>query len=459
MLEKDEGRVFQTPDEPMPAVLFVTNSMNAGGAETHILALASALMQEGCFVAVASSGGIFVNELKKRGILHIEAPLNSRMPHHILKSAWILRRAVARYGFDILHAHARLAALACRMVVRGGILAACRPYDSKKNDAVRFVTTAHLDFRVTPLTRRFGYWGERILAVSEDLREYLIREYGLPYDTVDLTVNGIDTDRFYKKQLPVAIERREDKPLEIVHVSRIDKDRAMTAFLLVGLMPTLLKEHRVHLTIVGGGELFLKLSERVERVCRVFGDCITLTGEKEDVLPYLRRADLAVGVSRAALEAMACSLPTVLSGNDGYLGIFTRAQLEVASRSNFCCRGEEKPTEKRLLADLQTLLSADHSLRDALGKEAREVVEEEYSLTRVTKEYLDFYKTLLPYRRKRYNKALILGYHGFGNVGDDALLSHMIKGIRRDDATCGITVLSRDVKRTERDFPVRAVSR
>ena len=443
----------------MPAVLFVTNSMNKGGAETHIVTMASALMQEGLFVAVASSGGILVNELKKRGILHIEAPLDSRMPHRILRAARILRRAVKKYGFDIIHAHARLAALASRMVVRGGLLKRCLPFDSVKNDAVRFVTTAHLDFRVTPFLRRMSFWGERTLAVSEDLREYLIREYSLSYDTIDLAVNGIDTDRFSKKQLPVAVERRDVKPFEIVHVSRIDKDRAMTAFLLVALMPKLLKKHRVHLTIVGAGELFETLTTRVERVCMLYGECISLVGAKEDVLPYLRRADLAVGVSRAALEAMSCSLPTVLSGNDGYLGIFEKEKLSRCERTNFCCRGEKKPTEEELYADLDTLLSMEQEEREALGQIAREAIEMKYSLAISVKQYLDFYNSVFPYRRKRYNKALILGYHGYQNVGDDALLGKMVEGIRQNAPDAGITVLSRRPKETERNYPVRAVSR
>lgn len=436
-----------------PAVLFVTGSMNTGGAETHVLTMASSLMQEGCFVAVASSGGIFVEELKKRGILHITVPLNTRLPHRILHAARIIRRAVKRYGFDILHAHTRPAALACRCVARGGILStgSCK--------RVRFVTTAHLDFGVTPLIRRFTDWGERTLAVSEDLREYLIREYGLRYEAIDLTVNGIDTDRFYKKELPSAYRQAKEEPVEIVHVSRIDKDRALTAFLLVSLMPALLKEHNVRLTIVGGGELFKALSERVARFTSVYGERIILVGETADVLPHLRKADIAVGVSRAALEAMACSLPTILSGNDGYLGIFQKEQLTVAKESNFCCRGRNLPTEESLLHDLRALLGMTPAEREALGRDSRKTVEENYSLKISTNDYLRFYEGLRPYRRKRYNPALILGYHGFGNVGDDALLDSMIQGIRKNQPDCGITVLSRDPKSTERAYPVSAISR
>lgn len=436
-----------------PSVLLVTNRMDAGGVETHILTLASALMQAGCFVAVASGGGLLEGELKKRGILHIEAPLDSKMPHKILRSAFILRRAVKRYGFTILHAHARIASLACRMIVRGGLLAMLG------RDDLRFVTTAHLDFRLTPLARRFSYWGERTLAVSEDLREYLIAQYGLSYERIDLTVNGIDTVHFARRDLPNAVAPSQDKVYELVHISRIDKDRALTAYQLIAIMPTLLAKHRVHLTIVGGGELFYELSLRAERLKLVYGDVVELVGAKDDVLPYLKRADVAIGVSRAALEAMSCRLPTILSGNDGYLGIFDKKKLDRAARTNFCCRGEQKPCEKFLVRDIEALLRADSEERLRLGEEGRRIVEELYSVEKMTRDYLKLYKKLYPYKRKRYNRHLILGYHGFGNGGDDAALDQMIKGIRESDHARGITVLSKSPRLTERQFPVRAVGR
>lgn len=439
-----------------PSVLLVTNSMQTGGAETHVVALASALMQKGCFVAVASAGGILVEELKKRGILHIEAPLNSRMPHCIIKSVACIRRAVKRYGFDIVHAHARLCAFVCQEALKGGAFFFKR---RRLAQSVRLVTTAHLDFRLTPLLKRLTHWGERTLAVSEDLREYLIKGYGLSYESIDLTVNGIDTAHFNKKPTPNAIAKDKNEPYEIVHVSRIDKDRAMTAYLLVGLMPQLLKKRRVHLTIVGGGDLYYDLSLRAQRINLVYGDCIELVGEKDDVLPYLKRADIAVGVSRAALEAMACHLPTVLSGNDGYLGIYEKGKLDRAARGNFCCRGESKPTEVLLKKDIERLLDESPEKLALLGADARETVERYYSLDKMSEDHLKFYERLYPIKRKKHNKYAILGYHGFDNCGDDAVLGKMIEGIRENDRDAGITVLSHRPRKTERAFTVSAVSR
>ena len=449
--KKKESRIKQTPPKDKPAVLLVAGGMNTGGAETHIVSLATSLMQSGCFVAVASAGGLLSGELKKRGILEIRAPLDSRLFHNVFRSAWVLRRAILRYGFDVLHAHTRLSAFVSNLALGMGF--------KNLHRSVRFVTTAHLDFRLDPILKRLARWGERTLAVSEDLREYLIRGYGLSYDNIDLTVNGIDTARFITKDTPMAMAKGKDEPIEIVHVSRLDKDRALTAYLLVSLMPTLVKKHPVHLTIVGGGKLFYELSLRVERIKLISGDCIELVGEKDDVLPYLKRADIAVGVSRAALEAMSCRLPTILSGNDGFLGLFEIAKLDRAHRTNFCCRGESLPTESALLRELERVITMDAERRALIGEEGRRVIEEHYSLDRMTHDHLRFYERLYPYRRDKYNRSLILGYHGFGNVGDDAVLGKMVEGIRQSERDAGITVLSANVKKTEGAFSVSAVSR
>lgn len=451
MREKKSHREHK--NHQRPSVLLVTNRMDAGGAETHILSLAKALMQKGCFVAIASGGGLFENELKKRGILHIEAPLYSKLPHNILRSAFILRRAVKKYGFEIVHAHARLAALSARMITKGGILAI------RGKACPRFVTTAHLDFPITPLTKPLSYWGERTLAVSEDLREYLIKGYGLSYETIDVTINGIDTEYFSKSERPTAVTDEKDGVFEIVHVSRIDKDRALTAYKLLSLLPGLVEKHKVHLTVVGGGELFHDLSLRAEKIRLLYGNCVELVGERDDVLPYLKRADLAIGVSRAALEAMSTSLPTILSGNDGYLGIFDESKLALAARTNFCCRGEEKPSEKKLLCDILTVLQKSKEERQILANISRNTVIEHYSIERMCDDHLAFYEKIRPYTRKKYNENLILGYHGYGNAGDDAVLEKMIEGIRKIRTENGITVLSGNTKKTERTFPVSAIKR
>ena len=418
--------------------------------ETHILSLAKALKQRGYFVAVASAGGSLKGTLASLGILHIYLPLDERRLSKILLSRKLLKEALAEYRFDVLHAHSRLAAFVVSSL----------PKSLRRH----FVTTAHLDFEVTPLIRFFSRWGEKTLAVSEDIRAYLVREYALSYRRVGVTVNGIDTERFVKtadSEGLVAVHQKErmmDAPKEkiILHISRMDQDRAATAFLLCDILPTVRKSCNAKLILVGGGELLGALEKRVADDLALRG-VVSVVGEAVDILPYLQIADVFVGVSRAALEAMSCGIPTVLAGNSGYLGIYRDDKFAEAASSNFCCRGAVATTATALCQDLLSLLCAEQEMLDTVASECRKTVLCHYSLDRMVQDAEALYVSFSDEKASGHN--LILGYHGFGNLGDDLLLEKMIEGIQSIDAGGGISVISHNAKATACEFSVHAVSR
>lgn len=427
-------------------MLLLTNSFSTGGVETHILSLAKGLLARGFFVAVASAGGSLEKELEKLNIPHIYLPLDARSFYNIFLARRLLLQAVKEYRFDILHAHSRLAALVVSLL----------PKSLRRH----FVTTAHLDFKITPLTRFFSRWGEKTLAVSEDIRAYLVREYGLSYRQISLTVNGIDTERFCEKR-PLVINREEralDTPKEkiILHISRMDKDRAKTAFLLCDALPKICETCNARLILVGGGECLSALEKRVADDPLLCG-AVSVVGEAVDILLYLAIADVFVGVSRAALEAMSCGIPTLLSGNSGYLGIYTEDKLFEAASSNFCCRGAPLPTAEALCRDLSRLLTADGKTLAKLSQECRNTVLTHYSLEKMTDDCEALYLSLREKTKRHRN--LILGYHGFGNLGDDLLLDKMLEDIRAIDPEGGVAVISHRAEKTAREFSVKAVSR
>jgi len=57
------------------------------------------------------------------------------------------------------------------------------------------------------------------------------------------------------------------------------------------------------------------------------------------------------------------------------------------------------------------------------------------------------------------NAALLAGYYGFGNAGDELILASLIEQTRRESPLCEITVLSRNPQETRRRFTVEAVDR
>ena len=147
-------------------ILMATMGMNIGGAETHILELSKELKHQGHDVIIVSNGGVYVPEIEAAGIRHYQAPMHRRGFREMRRSRTILRDIISRERPDVVHAHARIPAFLCGSL--------------QKRMGFPFVTTAHWVFDTSGILRYLTNWGQRTVAVSEDIKEYLIREYGLP---------------------------------------------------------------------------------------------------------------------------------------------------------------------------------------------------------------------------------------------------------------------------------------
>ncbi|ONI48108.1 hypothetical protein AN643_03300 [Candidatus Epulonipiscioides saccharophilum] len=364
-------------------ILLATMSFDIGGVETHVLELATCLKNLGYIPIVVSNGGVYTRELLHRGITHIKLPLHDKNPKHILDSYILLKKLILKEQIDIVHAHARIPAFTL------GLL--------HKNMHFPFVTSAHSNFNtLNPIYKFNSNWGQASIAVSHDLKQYLIDKYKIEPKNILVSINGINPNTFQKNLDTHDIEEafRIDRSKTIIgHISRLDKSRALAAFQLVELAPklyTLFPDTR--LLIVGDGNYFEHIQSKVNHINATLGlDYIILTGASTEVNKFLAISDIFVGVSRAALEAMCMKCPTILAGNEGYIGIFDPSKLDLAIETNFTCRGELLSNPKLLLEDLSILLRMSKTERDNLGEYGREVVVNHYSVEKMTYDHLKLY--------------------------------------------------------------------
>ena len=423
-----------------------TMGMDIGGAETHIAELSKQLKAQGHDVIVVSNGGVYVPEIAAAGIRHYQAPLNRRDVGQMRRARAILKDVLKKERPDIVHAHARIPAFLC-----GGL---CRRM------GIPFVTTAHWVFDTRGLLRYLTDWGQRTMAVSEDIKAYLIREYHLPPEHIFVTINGIDTDKFSPAVSGERVLREFGldpvRPV-VSYVSRMDADRALAARQLIEIAPRLDKAvPGVQLLIAGGGNVFDELKDRAEAVNEKMGRrCIAMTGPRTDINEIAAAGQVFVGVSRAALEAMSAGKPVIVAGNEGYHGLFTPDKLAEAQAGNFCCRGLPLCEPETLLADLSAALLLPEEEKERLGAYGRQVIFDHYSVRRMAGDCLRMYREVV---RRRYN-VVMSGYYGFSNAGDDAILQSIHEGIMAASDEIGVTVLSRDPELTRRQYGLAAVPR
>ena len=421
--------------------------LEIGGAETHVVELARELTRRGHTIIVASNGGVYESALAASGIRHEKIPMHRRHPGDMLRSLRLLRRLIQKEQPDLVHAHARLPAFLC------GIL--------QRQMGFPFLTSAHWVFEVTPLLRLITNWGQRTVAVSEDIKTYLMEQYHVPEDWIHVTINAVDTDHFSAgaRDDALAEELGIGNGIVIGHISRLDHSREEAARELIALMPRLLQTHpNVQLLIVGGGNAEDELFREAEQINAQAGrKVIVMVGSRTEIPKLIRLCNVFVGVSRAALEAVSCEKPTILAGNEGYIGIFTPDVLTDAQQSNFCCRGFAPIRRDQLLADLRKLISMEPVRQAELARFGRKLIEQEYSIAKMTEDYLHAYDALL--NPRPVIKAAVSGYYGFGNLGDDAIL-HAISGMfRQFPVPVRLTVLSSSPPDTIRQYRLNAVPR
>jgi len=398
--------------------------MDIGGAETHVFELACALAKKGDVVTVASSGGRLARELPRRGCAHIALPLDNRSFLSLVKARSRLGKLLKKGNFDIVHAHSRIAAFLA--------------YGACRRSGIRMVTTIHAHYRKNSLLDSLSRWGSGVIAVSYDLYRH-VRKNGkrVPIENVCIIPNGIDTKRF----LPMV---KKEKTLVIAFLSRLDADCSKVAFALCRIAEKLaVKYDGVQIRIGGGGSEYGAVKKLAYQVnTRVGRELIRALGEVDDTVGFFQTADVFVGVSRAALEAMSCAVPLVLAGDEGFFGVLDLENISVAESTNFCCRGSSSLTDDALLSSLLELLKMTCDERIKLGNELRKYVERTHSVDAMAERTKRFYCGIRSVNKRSDGGVLLCGYYGYENMGDDLLLLSSARKARQKNSDITVCVLT-----------------
>lgn len=427
-------------------ILLSLMQLNIGGAETHVVELAKELKRKGFNVIVTSNGGVYVKELEEDGIKHYRVPLQNKNPFNMMKATRLLKKIIKEENIDIVHSHARIPSF-----ILGKL---------HKKMKFPFVTTAHWVFNTGYGLKYITDWGEKVVAVSEDIKTYLMDNYHVPEGDINVTINGIDTDKFSPDTDCADIKQElgiKDDETVITYVSRLDESRSLVAKQLIEVIPELDKKiDKLKVIVVGAGDDFNNVQTMAQKVNSQLGrEVIVMTGARTDINKLIAPCKLFVGVSRAALEAMAADKPVIIAGNEGYIGLFDESKLSVGIDTNFCCRGCAGSSGELIKNDILKFFSLSENEQKELGNYGRELIKKDYSVSRMADDSIKVYDWAL----QKNKEILISGYYGFKNSGDDALLKAIIQDLKKYKESPNIVVLSANPRETMEDYKVKAISR
>lgn len=430
-------------------ILMALNGLDIGGAETHVVELAKEIVRRGHHVVMVSSGGVYQKEIEDFGIKHYTVTLTSRSPLNIFSSKAKLKKIIKREKPDIVHSHARIPGFLLDMI-------------HKELKSFVYVTTAHWTFDTSYMVKKLTRWGEKTLAVSDDLKKYLLKNYPeVKEENIYISINGIDGNKFSKSVDGSRVEREFNltpDAKKIVYVSRLNPAVCAPAY---GLIEKIKKLDEavpgVEVIIVGGGDCYDDMNQKAQMANATLGRrAVIMTGPRTDINEIHANADVSVGVSRAILEPMIMEKKCVVVGQEGYIGILDENKLETAIKCNFTCRGCDKLDNDIMTDDIIKLLNMDEQQSKQVTDYGKWVVEQYYSVKKMADDNLKMYYDAIRDSKKH---AVILGYYGYGNSGDDALLGAIINDMREIEEGFNPVVLSHNAKHTQALYNVECADR
>jgi glycosyltransferase involved in cell wall biosynthesis len=377
-----------------------------GGIEKHMLELSSRLVKRGVDVTVLTGciGGTTARE-KMNGVDIVRVPCKEiKLPglypppaifSHFVNSE--LAKLDAQKNFDIIHLQNRwfpdFATVAFYKLLRG------KKMVMTIHNARPFGISWEYSLLGGFYDIFFGQWifraADKLISVSRWVRED-IAKYGISPEKITPIPNGIDTNAFK----PASRSSKEAKAVReklglgedpvIIWVGRIVKQKGLRYML--DAMPSIIeKEHDAKLVIVGWGNGLNALKQQAVKLGieksvlfpgPMVGDQLVAAYQAADVfvLPSLWEV-----LSIAALEAMACGKPMVVSNAGG------NPELVDEGKNGFVV----PKRDSKALAEAVAKVLSDEKLRGKMSEASRLKAEKEFDWELITDKTLALYKTLV----------------------------------------------------------------
>lgn len=363
-----------------PTILLLTTSYGPGGAERMVASLSAMLKQDGYRAIVGiSRGGWLQDECKRLNVEVCIIPLAG--PLHL---QWFraCRQLVRDENISLIHAHEFSA------IVYGWIIA--------RLAGLPFVGTIHgKNYFWEKLRRRLAYrliarFG-KLVAVSEDLRRFVMDTVGLSCEQVSLIYNGVQQGSL-PSEMDVTRCRAElglkDGSLVIGAVGSLYPVKGHQY--LLDAMPVVLEHHPdATLLLAGGGQLEGSLKEQAEQLG--IERQVRFLGVRQDIPALLALMDIFVlpslseGLSLALLEAMLAGKPIVATRVGG------NAELVVEGATGTLVPSKDPQS---LAAALCALLG-NRAMREEFGRNAACRVRKRFSAQQMAERYRYIYDGLL----------------------------------------------------------------
>jgi glycosyltransferase involved in cell wall biosynthesis len=371
-----------------PHVLYVIDQLcQLGGAERTLLQIVSRLCSERFQTSVVTfqTNQHIETLLKLSGRLHV-LPLRKTYNLNAAKMAFQFNRILRSDGTSIVHTFFETADLWAAPIAK---LSGCPILISSRRDMGILRTRKH-NLAYPFVNRLF----DRVLAVSEEVRSYSIRQDRLSPQKVETLYNGVDIAELDRKAAEGNARQELGLQTGVPVVSTLANIRSIKGIdVLVGAAQRVCIEFPQTTFLVVGRvlepETMVALQAQVDSLRLT--DNFRFTGEMGNPFPVLRASNVFClpsrneGFSNALIEAMGSGLPCIATRVGG------NAEALEEGENGYLVASEDA----NAMADRILGLLRDRELAKQIGSAARVTVRERFSMEAMMNRLMGIYDELL----------------------------------------------------------------
>jgi glycosyltransferase involved in cell wall biosynthesis len=294
-------------------IIYLITKSDLGGAGVHVLDLCVGMQAKGHDVAlVCPQGGWLDSEFTKtKGVFYPNKYFaNTINPIRIIRSMYVLYKAIKAFRPDIIACHSSMAGIVSRSVS----IFLKRPKVIFTAHSWAFTTGAPVIRKILmiPIEKFLSCFTDKIICVSQFDKSIALKYKITNNDKLQVVYNGVKNRELR--------EIKNSDIFRIVTVSRLDypklPDLLIQAF-------SLIKDANIFLEVIGYGEDINKIKSLIKNLNLEQRINIHENLKKDDIFGHLSNSDLFVLISRheglplTILEAMSVGLPVVASNVGG----------------------------------------------------------------------------------------------------------------------------------------------
>ncbi len=285
-------------------------ALNVGGSELAATELAEYLARADHRVTVIAASGPLKARINACGADHLAWPIGrkrlSTLSYVSRLGDWLRQERP-----DVLHVHSRLPAWVCRL--------AMRRLDPQQRPA--FITSMHGHYSVNRYSAVMA-GGDRVVAVSNDIREYTLRNYPVADPARVVTIHGgTSPESFPHGYRPDAawfsrtfseFPTLRDKRL-LCLPGRLSRYKGHSVF--IELIAALLRQFPdIHGVVVGSARPGSRFRSELEGLAERSGvlDRITFAGVRLDIRDWMAASEIVFSLCSDPPEAFGRTIPEAL---------------------------------------------------------------------------------------------------------------------------------------------------